>query len=123
MALVHHHLIYQARVSRGDLGENGEEELKTFLLSLVREIDMEVLIEPRLKFSHQRAWTGLVGIVTSHIALHFWSIEQYVQLDIYSCKQFDRPKAVKFLDSFWQSRETKTLFIDREVGRDFKIES
>lgn len=121
MNLVHHHLIYQARVGREDLGENAKEILQTFLYDLVKEIDMEILIEPAIEFSRNQAWTGLVGIITSHISFHYWTVEQYVQLDVYSCKEFDVEKAKSFLDKFWLASEQKILFINREAGKDFII--
>jgi S-adenosylmethionine/arginine decarboxylase-like enzyme len=121
MNLVHHHLIYQAKVGRNDLGENAENLLRAFLLALVKEIEMEVLIDPVFKFSHNLAWTGLIGIITSHISFHYWTVEQYVQFDIYSCKEFDVEKAKSFLDKFWIASEQKILFINREPGQDFTI--
>lgn len=121
MTIVHHHLIYQAKVNT-NLNENSKEELKRFLYKLLDVIDMECLIQAQLGFSNQRAWTGMVGIITSHIAFHYWVDEQYVQLDIYSCKKFDRKKAISFLNEFWNSSNVKTLFIDRDVNEDFKID-
>ena len=122
MNLVHHHLIYQAKVGRTDLGKDAELVLKDFLYSLVSEIDMEVLIDPVFKFSHNDAWTGLIGIITSHVSFHYWTIEQYVQLDIYSCKEFDLEKAKIFLDTFWMASEQKILFINRNPGEDFVVD-
>ncbi len=122
MKLVHHHLIYQAKVGRNDLAENAEAILKEFLYAIVKEIDMEVLIDPVLKYSCNDAWTGLIGIITSHISFHYWTHEQYVQLDIYTCKGFELEKAKTFLDRFWQATEQKILFINRESGKDFVID-
>jgi S-adenosylmethionine/arginine decarboxylase-like enzyme len=122
MNLVHHHLIYQAKVGRDDLGKDSEKILNKFLLDLVKEIDMEVLIDPIFKFSKNHAWTGLMGIITSHISFHYWTIEQYVQLDIYSCKNFDLEKTKIFLDNFWKASEQKILFINREPDQDFVID-
>ncbi len=119
MKLVHHHLIYQAKVNHPDLGVESEKELKQLLIDLLDVTGMQCLIEPQVKLSHQKAWTGLLGIITSHISFHYWTIEQYVQLDIYSCKEFNREATVEFLNNFWQASETKTLFIDREVGKPF----
>lgn len=123
MPIIHHHLIYQATVGKQNLDASSGKELEQFLYDLLKKIDMECLIPAQLKFSHQKAWTGIVGIITSHIAFHFWTIEKYVQLDIYSCKAFDRGKAVRFLNDFWQASNVKTIFIDREVGKEFKIET
>jgi S-adenosylmethionine/arginine decarboxylase-like enzyme len=83
---------------------------------------MECLIPAQLKFSHQKAWTGMIGVITSHVAFHYWVHEQYVQLDIYSCKKFDRRKAINFVNKFWGASDVKTLFIDRAVGENFKID-
>lgn len=119
--LVHHHLIYQAEVGR-DFGGNDEKILKDFLNNLLKEINMNCLIPAQLKLSHQNAWTGIMGIITSHIAFHYFINERYVQLDIYSCKEFDKKKAVKFINNFWKAENVKALFINREVGKDFDIE-
>lgn len=120
--LVHHHLIYQAKVGRADLGKDAEPLLRDFLYDIVKEINMNVLIDPVLKFSYNEAWTGLIGIITSHISFHYWTKEQYVQLDIYSCKEFDIEKAKAFLDKFWAASEQKILFINRQFGEDFVVE-
>ena len=121
MSIVHHHLLFQGEV---DIKQNSinEEELKQFMYDLLKELDMNCLIEPSLKLSHQNAWTGIMGIITSHIAFHYWVDKQYVQLDIYSCKKFNREKAVNFLKEFWRTKKGKALFIDREIGKDFKME-
>ena len=50
--LVHHHLIYQAKVGRADLRKDAESVLRGFLYDLVKEINMNVLIDPVLKFSY-----------------------------------------------------------------------
>lgn len=121
MAIVHHHLIYQANVE-AFYGENSEEELRKFLLDLLEVINMKCLIEPQLKFSHQKAWTGIMGVITSHIAFHYWTVEGYIQLDIYSCKEFDRKKAIDFINTFWKAKNVKALFLDRETGKNFDIE-
>jgi len=121
MTIVHHHLIYQAYVGNNNLNADSKKVLEQFLYNLLKQIEMKCLIPAQLKFSEQKAWTGIMGIITSHIAFHFWTIERYVQLDIYSCKPFDRQKAIKFLNDFWKASNTKVLFIDREVGKRFEV--
>ncbi len=117
--LVHHHLLYQACVGGSCYTAT---KLKKFLYDLVALLDMKILIQPQLKFSNQKAWTGLVGIVTSHISFHFWTSEKLVQLDIYSCKAFNRDAAIKFLDKFWLATNIKVIFIDRGDVIGFKVE-
>ena len=121
MELCHQHLLYQAKVGNDELDKDSREILEKFLYELVDIFDMECLIQPQLEFSHEKAWTGLIGIVTSHIAFHFWAIERYVQLDIYSCKEFDNYKAIKFLNEFWKAQNVNALCIDRKMDSNFKI--
>ena len=112
MSIVHHHLLYYAKV-----GDNKDrDQLSELFTDLLNELDMKCLIEPQLAFSHQKAWTGLMGIVTSHISFHYWTIEEYVQVDIYSCKEFDPEHATKYLDEFWQAKKRQALFIERKEG-------
>lgn len=121
MNLKHHHLLFQGKVGiePGSLNEN---DLITFFQELLREVDMTCLIQPQVKLSHQNAWTGIIGIITSHIAFHYWVDEQYLQLDIYSCKEFDKHKTISFLEKFWKMSSSTSLFIDREIGKHFEIE-
>ena len=121
MAIVHHHLLFQARVKITP-GSLKEDNLREFMENLLKALNMNCLMEPRFKLSHQNAWTGLMGIITSHIAFHYWVDEQYVQLDIYTCKKFDREKALSLIREFWQADSGKALFIDREIEKGFEIE-
>ncbi len=120
MTIVHHHLIYQAKVGN-HFGEDAEEELRKFLYDLLDVIDIKCLIPPQMKLSPQKAWTGIIGVITSHVAFHYWTVENYIQLDIYSCKKFDRKKAIDFLNNFWKSSDVKALFIDRAIDKNFDI--
>jgi S-adenosylmethionine/arginine decarboxylase-like enzyme len=120
--LVHHHFIYQAQVDREDLNQDAEKKLIQHLHDIVELIQMHILIEPQVAFSHQLAWTGFVGIITSHVSFHYWTKEKYLQLDVYSCKSFDKNLLQEFLTNYWNASEIKSLFINRESGREFKIE-
>lgn len=121
MAIVHHHLIIQCKVNIIP-DSLKEEDLRKFMEELLEVIDMKALIKPQAKLSHQKAWTGVMGIITSHMAFHYWVDEQYLQLDIYSCKNFDKNKAINFIKKFWKAKDGRVLFINREVGKDFDIE-
>jgi S-adenosylmethionine/arginine decarboxylase-like enzyme len=119
--LVHHHLIYQAEVGRNDLNETSSGLLVAFLEEMVAVIRMHILIPPQVAFSDQKAWTGIVGIVTSHISFHYWPAQGHLQLDIYSCKAFDVEEATSFLSRFWEASNARAIFIERAITDDFKI--
>ncbi len=121
MAIVHHHLIFQGKVNIKP-GSLKKSDFEKFFSDLLDELDMHCLIKPQFKLSHQNAWTGIMGIITSHISFHYWVDEQYVQLDIYSCKKFDKKKALAFMKRFWKTTGGKALFIDREIGKNYEIE-
>lgn len=121
MSLKHYHLLFQGRVGI-EQGSLNEEDLIIFLRQLLREVNMTCLIQPQVKLSHQNAWTGIIGIITSHIAFHYWVDEKYLQLDIYSCKEFDKTQTIAFLEKFWKMNNSTSLFIDREIGKNFEIE-
>ena len=95
--IVHHHLIFQASVTKE---RNNKKDLKKFLEETVRKLKMQILIPAQVAFSHQEAWSGIIGIVTSHISFHYWVKEGYVQADIYSCKEFDRKEAIHYFIDF-----------------------
>ncbi len=120
--VVHHHLIYQARVGNDELGKNSRNELENFLYDLLDVMELTCLIPAQVKLSDQQEWTGTVGLLTSHIAFHFWPVERHVQLDIYSFKEFDQNKTINFLNDFWQSSEVKKLLIERKPGKNFRID-
>lgn len=120
--LVHHHYIFHCKVNSKTIDNSSGKIFKQFLLDLVNLIDMEVLIAPQVAFSEHNAWTGLIGIVTSHISFHYWVEEQYLQLDIYSCKSFDTEIVNKFLIDYWKSTNVKALFIKREFESEFEVQ-
>jgi len=116
----HNHLLFQGRIGI-EPGSFSEEDLIIFFHKLLLEVDITCLIQPQVKLSHQNAWTGIMGIITSPIAFHYWVDEQYLQLDIYSCKEFDKNKTVEFLEKFLRMSNSISLFIDREMGKEFDI--
>lgn len=121
MAIVHHHLLFQGKVDVKP-GKLNQPDFKKFFTELLAILDMHCLIKPQFKLSHQNAWTGIMGIITSHVSFHYWVDEQYVQFDIYTCKKFDKKKALAYLKEFWKTKHGKALFIDREIGKNFQIE-
>ena len=122
MRLEHQHFIFQGNVNIKNIDQGSKDLLKKFLLNLVKEINMEVLIDPQVAYSKFNAWTGMIGIVTSHVTFHYWEEEGYLQLDIYSCKKFEPETIVSFLKKFWNSSNEKILSINREPNREFQIE-
>lgn len=73
---------------------------------LVSDIGMKILMEPRAVYYDElvgnRGLTCLVGIETSHIALHVWDEPDpaVLQLDVYTCSCLDIEKVFAKIDEF-----------------------
>jgi len=87
----HKHILIKAYVSNAP--RVNEEELNSWLTSLVENINMKAIIPARSKYVSAEGNAGLTGSVnieTSHIAVHIWCEEQpnLIQMDVYSCRDF-----------------------------------
>ena len=115
----HKHLLLQARFSaRGRV----ESYYETWMALLVKKIGMQQLTAPVAVRSHAKGNKGITCscmITTSHIVLHTWEDTHpgLLQLDVYSCKDFDIQHVVKHLDSLWVDEHSiQYKFLDRENG-------
>ena len=121
MQVVHKHLLAKAEVKSAP---KNYRTLNDWLTRLVASIDMKICIEPRSIYVDEpgnKGLTGQVGIETSHIAIHIWDecSPAVVQMDVYSCKEFDESIIPKFLDE-WGLVNYESLLIDRS-GKGFSI--
>ena len=115
----HKHLLLQARFSaRGRV----ESYYETWMRLLVSKIGMRELSPPAAIRSHVKGNKGITCscmITTSHIVLHTWEDTHpgLLQLDVYSCKDFEIEKVVEHLKSLWLDEDTvQYKFLDRENG-------
>ena len=117
--LVHKHLLLQARfLARGRIESYYEAWMKT----LVGSIGMELLTAPKAVRSNMpgnRGITCSAMITTSHIVLHTWEDDHpgLLQLDVYSCKDFEISDVIEKLKDLWVDEHTiQFKFLDRENG-------
>ena len=61
--------------------------------------------------------SGFVIIAESHISIHTFVERCYVNIDVFSCKDFDADQAIKDLTSRLQLTETRAYLLDRD-GQD-----
>ena len=57
--------------------------------------------------------TGVVIIAESHISIHTFPDRRYVNIDIFSCKDFDHQRAVSELKERFEFDDMKTLLLPR----------
>ena len=113
--LQHKHLLVRAEVNSPPLKGF---DLKTELESLVQHIDMKILAGPMTAWcpvEGNMGWSGTVIIETSSITFHSWTESHYpvIQLDVYSCKDFEIKTIMMWLQQFDPER-VDYKFIDRE---------
>jgi S-adenosylmethionine decarboxylase len=58
--------------------------------------------------------SGFVFIAESHIGVHTFVERNYVNIDIFSCKDFDTEKAIRDFREGFQLVKLRTCLIDRE---------
>lgn len=98
----HQHLLIKAKVKNPP---QDPEVLKEWLVDLVEKIDMEILDGPLVSYLNEpgnRGISGMVMITTSHIAIHIWDEQDpaLLQMDVYSCREFNPEDVVEHLDEF-----------------------
>lgn len=94
-----------------------ESALNGWLTELVSKIDMNILSGPHsvyLDKEGNRGMTGVCIIETSHIAIHVWDEESpgLIQLDVYSCKDFDKQVVFEHFKCF-EPVSTEWFMLDR----------
>jgi S-adenosylmethionine decarboxylase len=82
------------------------EAVYDFLIKLAKLIDMKILTKPYLVRGSENlpGITGFLIIETSHIAIHTFSKQNYIAIDIYSCKDFDENKVREFILNFFKGK-------------------
>ena len=113
--LQHKHLLVRAQVNTPP---QKDFDLELELRSLVRHIDMKILSGPHTAWcpvEGNMGWSGTVIIETSSITFHSWTESHYpvIQLDVYSCKDFEIKTIMMWLGQFDPER-VDYKFIDRE---------
>ncbi|MCP4601210.1 MAG: hypothetical protein GY847_11915 [Proteobacteria bacterium] len=110
-AIAHDHVIVTGAVGRPKEVLT-DDLLLQFLRDTVDQIEMKILIEPTVvlgPYGH----TGIVGIVTSHMAFHFFHNPRTLQFDVYSCKSFSVRNLYRHLADFWMLKSAAVIFINR----------
>ena len=117
--LQHKHLLLQARfLARG----RRESYYEAWMSTLVKKIGMKELSAPVAKRSYMKGNQGITCscmITTSHIVLHTWEDDHpgLLQLDVYSCKDFNIQDIIDKLKDLWVDEHTiQYKFLDRESG-------
>ena len=74
------------------------------------------------KFAHgTEGISGFVMIAESHISIHTFPDQDYVFMDIFSCKDFDAEKAIKYLVDAFEATKYERYILKRGIDFPQKI--
>ena len=120
MQLDHKHLVLRAEVTNCPQ-EESLHEILSWMKSLIEKIDMKLMQGPSISYVDQpgnRGTTCMALIETSHIVIHIWDepTPGILQLDIYSCKEFDLNEVIFHLEEYFTISKMQYKFLDRTTG-------
>mgnify|MGYP005723020961 FL=1 len=120
MQLDHKHLVLRAEVNNCPK-EESLHEILSWMKSLIEKIDMKLMQGPSISYVDQpgnRGTTCMALIETSHIVIHIWDepTPGILQLDIYSCKEFDLNEVILHLEEYFTISKMQYKFLDRTTG-------
>ena len=115
---VHKHLILRAEANKVP---TNEDVLTVWLKDFIESINMKILMGPYVKYctmEGNRGITGIAVIETSHIAIHVWDepVPALMQIDIYSCAEFDPYKIAEKIKSDFDVVKLDNKYLNRETG-------
>jgi len=114
------HLIIDGYSSNSDILQS-EEFIYQLLDQYPAEIGMTKIAPPyvlRYVGAKPEEWgvSGFVLIAESHISIHTFVEQRYVNIDIFSCKSFNADQAIKDLSDRLQLTEVRTHLLDRDMA-------
>ena len=98
-----------------------QEMIYHFLDTFPSKIEMNKISEPVVTVyhgPHPEDWgvSGFVMIAESHISIHTFPDRGYVNIDVFSCKDFDEPKVLSIIVEEFQLAQVKRWIIGRGLN-------
>ena len=115
------HLIIDGFGANPRILEN-EELIYRFLDEYPSRIDMTKVAPPyvfRYVGTKPQDWgvSGFVVIAESHISIHTFPERRLVNVDVFSCKEFDAERVIKDIRAQFELTELETHLLDRGLER------
>ncbi len=85
-------------------------EIQNYIKQLCKEINMKMVDSPKIKRFGKDDLEGfsfMQFIETYSITGHFDETEEIAFIDIFSCKEFNEKKAIKFSKEFFKAKKSK----------------
>ena len=83
-----------------------DEQIRTYLSTLSREVDMVQLLEPVTHRSDLYGWAGWIHWETSGAHFYAWDVPRlFFSVDIYACKPFSAQGAVELTREWFDATD------------------
>lgn len=114
------HLMIDGYVRDPDTIEN-REFIYNFLDTYPSEISMTKVSTPQVSQHissppQEHGMSGFVLLAESHISIHLFPEQAYVNIDIFSCTEFDADRAIRTLERKFGLNGVKARIIDRPLA-------
>lgn len=90
--------------------------LEAFIKKVIKEIGMEAhgpTYIDRFGYGELEGYSAMQFIKTSSITVHLDEKENRAFIDIFSCKDFDAPKAREFCKNYFKAKKSNMTVLDR----------
>ena len=113
------HLIIDGHDANPKILQN-QSLISKFLEELPNKIGMTKLMDPqvnRYEGTNSQDWgiSGFVIIAESHISVHTFPKRKYINIDVFSCKNFDVKKTISQVKSYFKLENVKFWTINRGI--------
>tara|TARA_R110000751_G_scaffold71647_1_gene145422 strand:+ start:144 stop:542 length:399 start_codon:yes stop_codon:yes gene_type:complete len=114
----HKHLLIYAKINKFP-NDSEEDIVIKFMERLVKKIEMKVIGGPIASYVSDQGnvgWTSAALLSTSHVAMHIWNEWGTMQLDVYSCKEFDERTVISHIKETFDASMIKFRVLNRDGG-------
>ncbi len=97
-----------------------EEFVRNFLNEFPPKVDLHKIIDPKVvRYVGEKPedWgvSGFVIIAESHISVHTFPERSYVNIDVFSCMDFDPKKILAEVRNFFDLEQVESWFVERGI--------
>ena len=113
------HLVIDGHNVNPEILQN-QSLISKFLEEFPNKIGMVKLMNPqvnRYEGTNSQDWgiSGFVIIAESHISVHTFPERKYINIDVFSCKNFDVEKTISQVKSYFKLENVKFWTINRGI--------
>lgn len=115
---IHKHLLVFAKINKFPNVDEEKVVIK-FMEKLVDKVDMKIIGGPIASYVSDTGnigWTSTLLLSTSHAAMHIWNEWGNIQLDLYSCKEFDEKVVLSHIKETFDATMIKFRILNRDGG-------